>query len=549
MAETDVSPGGIIQQLFSGALGGLPGALQAYKSGVEQSNAQMGDTLRGGIDYLQNPNRDGVNLPLLMASGAMMAPTRTGSFSESLGNAFGTYGGALQQARGQDMDRQMKLLKLQEAQANLTRDMGGTQLGLIEKSLGIVPQISAGVGVMADMTPVQSMASPVGIPPQVSGAGRLPPVAGVDFDASASPARTGALGLPQAKNVLQDYIANPDAYRSDPAKMAQVEAAWNTASNQIADSVGTPPVNSDPSGVVRWAENIRANVSKNPSLLMGKKWQELNKQAIEIIEKSPANEGAKAAAKSAAEMTTDEKNYRVAVRQGYDKDFNTWLLDVKKSGATQVNVGKAEETEDVERSKAMVKRFSDIAAGGADAKKDLIVVRRLGELFENVEPGAKEAALERIRQSTGIALSKNAGNVQAAQAMVDYMIPRMRVEGSGATSDRDAAGFRNSLPSILGTKDGNKKVVQTLSGMAEHNSRMADIATQYQLKKITAAEAQRRIDELPDPFAPVRDIIGKPTDPVSEPSTAPVLKPGDVMDGYRYKGGDKSKPGSWEKVQ
>jgi hypothetical protein len=64
---------------------------------------------------LQSGQQDGVNvnLPLLAAAGALLTPTRTGGFAESLGNAFTSGAGALSQQR--QMEEQARLREAQQA--------------------------------------------------------------------------------------------------------------------------------------------------------------------------------------------------------------------------------------------------------------------------------------------------------------------------------------------------------------------------------------------------------------------------------------------------
>lgn len=146
----DLDLGGALQRLFSGSVNGLPGALEQYRQGADQSRQQMGDTLKGGVDYYSQRNPDGVNIPMLMFSAGLTAPTRTGSFGESMANGFNAYGGALSKAREADMTREDKLLRLQEAQANLTRQGGTDALDMVTKPLGMFPSIGTAAGSVAD---------------------------------------------------------------------------------------------------------------------------------------------------------------------------------------------------------------------------------------------------------------------------------------------------------------------------------------------------------------------------------------------------------------
>jgi len=167
----------------------------------------------------------------------------------------------------------------------------------------------------------------------------------------------------------------------------------------------------------------------------------------------------------------------------------------------QNNLPAGEKEEDKERGKGLASRFNKMAEDGPQAMQDLAAAQRLDTLMRNVEPGTRTAALEAIRKVTGFDLDPNASNVQAASALIDYLVPRMRVAGSGASSDRDMQTFKNSLVSLMGTPEGNAIVMQTIGGMAQMRVQMARIAEDYQVGDIDAKTANQRIRDLGDPFA------------------------------------------------
>src|SRR5262245_59611740 len=118
-------------------------------------------------------------------------------------------------------------------------------------------------------------------------------------------------------------------------------------------------------------------------------------------------------------------------------------------GGSGVNVSvntdnRAETEEAKQRVQGLGKRLNDIAEDGASASIDLTQIGRLRQLMSSVDPGTRTALLEFVRSQTGTALDPNASNVQAASAMVEYMVPRMRVPGSGTSTDRDMNSFRTA---------------------------------------------------------------------------------------------------------
>ncbi len=57
------------------------------------------------------------------------------------------------------------------------------------------------------------------------------------------------------------------------------------------------------------------------------------------------------------------------------------------------------------------------------------------------------------------------------QATTNYIIPRMRVAGSGSTSDREIELFKSSVPNLGNTVAGNKTLVGGLQAIAKYNKK------------------------------------------------------------------------------
>jgi hypothetical protein len=78
----------------------------------------------------------------LMAMGAgFLAPTRTGSFFESLGGAMHGYSTVAEKQRAQEMERALKIAQIQQTHAKLIGDMGSQPLEGIKTGLGLVKDV------------------------------------------------------------------------------------------------------------------------------------------------------------------------------------------------------------------------------------------------------------------------------------------------------------------------------------------------------------------------------------------------------------------------
>lgn len=177
--------------------------------------------------------------------------------------------------------------------------------------------------------------------------------------------------------------------------------------------------------------------------------------------------------------------------------------EIKLRGASrpQVTVTNTQETEEA---KARGKQIPEIAGKVADqwgpAQETLAQLRTLGDLRQDFKTGGP-AALQAKLASIGIPIGKNVGVVQAYNSIIEKMAPAQRIPGTGATSDRDLAGFKASLPNLINDPMGNEIISATLGGIQEYRLAQAQIAQEYLTGQIEAKEMFKRARELPDPFS------------------------------------------------
>lgn len=181
-------------------------------------------------------------------------------------------------------------------------------------------------------------------------------------------------------------------------------------------------------------------------------------------------------------------------RQEYQIRSDNDKIEKIGGGGVTINTG-----DDV-RTKALVESYQKVAEDAPAADQLLQSTKRLSQLLATAETGTSAALTDFVRRNTGVEIGDDAGAIQAISSLIDYMTPRMRVPGSGATSDVEMASFKNSLPTLLGTPEGNATITQTVGGLAQRRADQAAIAQQYLMGNITAQEAYDRVQALPDPF-------------------------------------------------
>lgn len=207
-------------------------------------------------------------------------------------------------------------------------------------------------------------------------------------------------------------------------------------------------------------------------------------------------------------------------------------MDIAREGRSSVNVNPGETAEAKGRGESVVKRLNDVLDAGAKATEDAGIIEQLGQYAGKIEPGTQTALLNAIRERTGLALDPNADNVQNFQRIVQYLVPRQREPGSGASSDRDFARFEAALPSLFGTPGGNEIAIESMKSILDWKRQRSDIASEWQAGGISGADAIKRINALSDPMVKFKAWEASREKPAAAQPTAPagpVAPPGTPM--------------------
>jgi hypothetical protein len=180
-------------------------------------------------------------------------------------------------------------------------------------------------------------------------------------------------------------------------------------------------------------------------------------------------------------------------------------------------------------------RLNKLAEGRIEAQTASSMADYAQELLSGIEPGLKTGALAKAAQF-GIHLDKNADKVQAAQAVLRRMAALQRTAG-GDQSNYELQALEAQVPSLIGTKEGNQAILDTMKSQAKYLDDASRIAAEYQTSSsMTQEDALRRIGELPDPFTRMKQYA-KERDaaaaPAANPGAAPTPGPGAPAAGAR----------------
>lgn len=249
-------------------------------------------------------------------------------------------------------------------------------------------------------------------------------------------------------------------------------------------------------------------------------------------------------------MTDDMREYGMAVQQGYRGTFQDYQIEMKKAGASQVNVNGG----------GTDKQIFDETKARADAARAANVGLSAINTAQEALPGAitGAAANERLALQKVAALF-GAGNVNAitntetfrsaiapqVSAMLKATVGSTQISNADREFAEKAAGGSITLDAT--------SIQRLLNIMRAANSEIvrgfnADLDTVY--PEGQGFERERALFNVPN----ARKFYSAPIGPEMPEQGARTVdptnpQPGDTVLGYRFKGGDRRDPNNWEKVE
>jgi len=132
----------------------------------------------------------------------------------------------------------------------------------------------------------------------------------------------------------------------------------------------------------------------------------------------------------------------------------------------------------LEESQKVVNNFADL-----EPRLDILEKQLAGG--DPVQTGVIEEIkipFKRIAAGLNILPQEELDNLNQQElflSITSYLIPRMRVAGSGSTSDTEITLFRSAVPNLGNTVEGNKVLVGGLQALAKHNKKRLFLMEKY----------------------------------------------------------------------
>lgn len=142
--------------------------------------------------------------------------------------------------------------------------------------------------------------------------------------------------------------------------------------------------------------------------------------------------------------------------------------------------------------------MATISDAGLQAQRNIGRIDQLEQALSNSPSGA-EAVFKQALGERGIR-TEGLDGIQAAQALINSLVPEQRQPGSGPMSDADLALFKQSLPRLVNTPQGNQQIIGAMRGIAQYDAMGAQIVQQVRAGEMTRAEGMAALQSRPNPL-------------------------------------------------
>jgi hypothetical protein len=170
-----------------------------------------------------------------------------------------------------------------------------------------------------------------------------------------------------------------------------------------------------------------------------------------------------------------------------NEEYLDFLQKQKKAGATQINLDQRRDTifaQEAAKAGFATKKEVDKQI---ELDKQLLSRVQMSKrlLQDGIKTGKVEEILMPLRELAigfGIAdketISKF-GQQELFQSLTNYLVPRMRVEGSGSTSDMEIDLFKSAVPNMGRTAEGNLVIAAGIENLVAYNIKRQRLMDAY----------------------------------------------------------------------
>lgn len=242
------------------------------------------------------------------------------------------------------------------------------------------------------------------------------------------------------------------------------------------------------------AELQQAQRQADPSYQMGLEMQRLQLDAL----RNPQAEFRM--------LTPEEVQARGLPPGAYQIGRDGKVDPVTKGGVNVTNNIGGDDKFGEEFAKLDAKALATISESGTAAQRNLGRIDQLEKLLQNSPTGLAGAA--KLRAGEWGINTEGLSDLQAAQALINSLVPEQRQPGSGPMSDADLELFKQSLPRIINQPGGNQLIINTMRAIAQYDAEGAKIVQRLRSNEIDRATAFDLMLNRADPMQAYRAAVG-----------------------------------------
>jgi len=209
---------------------------------------------------------------------------------------------------------------------------------------------------------------------------------------------------------------------------------------------------------------------------------------------------------------TAPKDNSTALMQNYEYAINKLGMTPEEarkwvSSGTTVNVGDGASGKFEEAfAKDDAAKLAEVSAAGMQAQRNMGRIDQLDALLQSAPTGAI-GQMKSIAGQFGVN-TDGLDDIQAAQAIINSLVPEQRPVGSGTMSDADLALYKQSLPQIINQPNGNAMIIDTMRKIAQYDADGAAIVQKLRAGEIDRQTAFQMLQSRPNPLANFKASAG-----------------------------------------
>jgi hypothetical protein len=171
----------------------------------------------------------------------------------------------------------------------------------------------------------------------------------------------------------------------------------------------------------------------------------------------------------------------------------------ERGSLVEVKVGGEEGEYEKTIGKGQAEQVLAVSDMGVTARRNRQTLNQLDVALSESAAGF-EAGFKSLLGDYGIA-TEGLTEIQAAEALISQLVPAQRPPGSGEMSNKDLDLFKRSLPRLIQTPEGRRKIIENMKAINDYMMAEGDLADQLLDGMITRTEYRGKMRALGNPLA------------------------------------------------